>query len=177
MLLLHATAHYRSESSQRFGYHHGVKNTPVSSKFPISKNNRVFSTQLSLSDRPLVFNLPPFLNTYHQSPGDWLVNYFSVIRPSAGQTTQPQSCASLYGVDWKRSTLNWTSLSVTRVWSTPTILYSLLGPLRASVRPGRFMTLIFLSALLRGFRCVVLCRRNEVGKMSQCFLYFLFPLA
>ncbi|GBN66089.1 hypothetical protein AVEN_80521-1 [Araneus ventricosus] len=49
------------------------------------------------------------------------MNYFSVIRPSAGQTTQPQSCASLHGVDCKRSTPNWKSLSVTRVWATQPI--------------------------------------------------------
>ncbi|GBN71881.1 hypothetical protein AVEN_177794-1 [Araneus ventricosus] len=41
-----------------------------------------------------------------ERPGEWLMNYSSVIRPSAGQTTQPQSCASLHGVDWKRSTPN-----------------------------------------------------------------------
>ncbi|GBL92934.1 hypothetical protein AVEN_209533-1 [Araneus ventricosus] len=43
--------------------------------------------------------------------------YFSVIRPQAGQITQPQSCAFFHGVDWMRSTLNRRSLSATRGWS------------------------------------------------------------
>ncbi|GBO03947.1 hypothetical protein AVEN_164654-1 [Araneus ventricosus] len=43
--------------------------------------------------------------------------YFSVIRPQAGQITQPQSCAFLLGVDWMRSTLNRRSLSAIRGWS------------------------------------------------------------
>ncbi|GBM55541.1 hypothetical protein AVEN_16355-1 [Araneus ventricosus] len=46
------------------------------------------------------------------------MNYFSVIRPPAGQITQPQSYAFLHGVDWKRSTLARRSLSVTRGWPT-----------------------------------------------------------
>ncbi|GBN06410.1 hypothetical protein AVEN_190720-1 [Araneus ventricosus] len=52
MLLLHATAHHRSQSSQRFYYNHGAKNTPVSSKFRISKTTElalhVFSSRLSV---------------------------------------------------------------------------------------------------------------------------------
>ncbi|GBM65122.1 hypothetical protein AVEN_70841-1 [Araneus ventricosus] len=47
------------------------------------------------------------------------MNYFSVIRPPAGQIIQPQSCAFLHGVDWKRSTLDRRSLSATRGWPTP----------------------------------------------------------
>ncbi|GBN50388.1 hypothetical protein AVEN_263434-1 [Araneus ventricosus] len=43
--------------------------------------------------------------------------YFSVIRPQAGQITQPQSCAFLHGVDWMRSTLDRRSLSAIRWWS------------------------------------------------------------
>ncbi|GBN28341.1 hypothetical protein AVEN_248352-1 [Araneus ventricosus] len=47
------------------------------------------------------------------------MNYFSVIlRPPAGQITQPQSCAFYPAVDWKRSTLNRGSLSATRRWPT-----------------------------------------------------------
>ncbi|GBN94966.1 hypothetical protein AVEN_119895-1 [Araneus ventricosus] len=64
-----------------------------------------------------------------QRPGEWLVNYFSVIRPPAGQITQPQSCASLHGDDWKRSTLDRRYLLATRVWPTQTVPPSLPGPL------------------------------------------------
>ncbi|GBN46655.1 hypothetical protein AVEN_203995-1 [Araneus ventricosus] len=46
------------------------------------------------------------------------MNYFSVIRPPAGQITQPQSCAFLHGVDWKWTTLGWRSLPATRGWPT-----------------------------------------------------------
>ncbi|GBO20314.1 hypothetical protein AVEN_147770-1, partial [Araneus ventricosus] len=37
----------------------------------------------------------------------------------AGQITQPQSCAFLHGVDWKRPTLERRCLSATRRWPTP----------------------------------------------------------
>ncbi|GBN19279.1 hypothetical protein AVEN_254244-1 [Araneus ventricosus] len=139
------------------GYHYGVTSCE--------------GCKLSLSDRLFVFSLPPFLNPFPQRRGEWLMNYFSVIRPSAGQITQPQSCASLHDLDWKRSTLNCTSLSAARVWATQTIPHSLnpsgfaQGP---SVLRLRLMTITrFLSALLRGFRCVVLCRGNEVGETSH----------
>ncbi|GBN16015.1 hypothetical protein AVEN_90073-1 [Araneus ventricosus] len=46
------------------------------------------------------------------------MNYFSVIRPPAGQITQPQSCAFLHGVDWKWTILGRRSLSATRGWPT-----------------------------------------------------------
>ncbi|GBO16230.1 hypothetical protein AVEN_72905-1 [Araneus ventricosus] len=46
------------------------------------------------------------------------MNYFSVIRPPAGQITQPQSCAFFPGDDWKRTTLDRSSLLATRGWST-----------------------------------------------------------
>ncbi|GBL72527.1 hypothetical protein AVEN_130150-1 [Araneus ventricosus] len=62
-----------------------------------------------------------------QRPGEWLMNYFSVIRPPAGQITQPQSCAFLHGVDWKRSTLDRRSLSAAGGWPTQTV--PLPGPL------------------------------------------------
>ncbi|GBN17856.1 hypothetical protein AVEN_209215-1, partial [Araneus ventricosus] len=58
-------------------------------------------------------------------PGEWLMHYFSVIRPPAGQIIQPQSCAVLHGVDWKRSTLDRRSLSAAREWSTQTVPHSL----------------------------------------------------
>ncbi|GBM63449.1 Uncharacterized protein CG3556 [Araneus ventricosus] len=64
-----------------------------------------------------------------QRPGEWFMNYFLVIRPLADQITPPQSCAFFPDDDWKRSTLDWTSLSATRVWPTQTIPHSLPGPL------------------------------------------------
>ncbi|GBN24526.1 hypothetical protein AVEN_34029-1 [Araneus ventricosus] len=96
------------------------------------------SSQLSLSARLLVFFLAPCLKPFPQRPGEWLINYFSVIRPSSGQITRPQSCASLQDLDWKRSTLNCTSLSAARVSATQTIPRSLPEPLWVCVRPGRF---------------------------------------
>ncbi|GBN05286.1 hypothetical protein AVEN_260713-1 [Araneus ventricosus] len=57
----------------------------------------------------------------------WLINYFSVIRPPAGQITQPQSCAFLNGIDWKRSTVDRRSLSATRGWPPQTVPQSLPG--------------------------------------------------
>ncbi|GBM47071.1 hypothetical protein AVEN_179796-1 [Araneus ventricosus] len=67
MLLLNATAHQRSYSSQRFGYNHGIKKTPVFSKFKSPKEHhgvalRVFTSHLSISDS--LFSLPPFLNPF-----------------------------------------------------------------------------------------------------------------
>ncbi|GBN32098.1 hypothetical protein AVEN_205101-1 [Araneus ventricosus] len=120
MLLLNATAHQRSYSSQRFGYNHGIKKTPAFSKFRSPKEHhgvalRVFTSHLSISDS--LFFFPPFLNPFPQRPGEWLMNYFTAIRSPAGQTTQPQSCAFLPGYHWKRSTLNCPSLSAKRVWA------------------------------------------------------------
>ncbi|GBM64906.1 hypothetical protein AVEN_91209-1 [Araneus ventricosus] len=88
------------------------------------------------------------------------MNYFSVIRPPSGQIAQPQSCAFLPGDDWKRSTLDRSSLSATHGWPTSQG-NALPGPLWAWVWPGRFMTLTFPLVSLRGLRCVVL---TVVGK-------------
>ncbi|GBM56752.1 hypothetical protein AVEN_211088-1 [Araneus ventricosus] len=117
--------------------------------------------QLSLSVRLLVFSFLPFLNTFPQRPGEWLMNYFSVIRPPAGQITQPQSCAFCPGDDWKRSTSDWKTLSSTCVWSIQTVPHSLLDPSRLCVRPGSFITLTFPLRVAPGLPCVVL---TVVGK-------------
>ncbi|GBM42656.1 hypothetical protein AVEN_221767-1 [Araneus ventricosus] len=90
------------------------------------------------------------------------MNYFSVIRTLAGQTTQPQSCAFLHGVDWMPSTLNGRALSATRGWSlkryrTP---WTPLGLRKA----GSFITHFVPLALLRGLRCVVV---SVVGKRPE----------
>ncbi|GBM18230.1 hypothetical protein AVEN_39001-1 [Araneus ventricosus] len=45
------------------------------------------------------------------------MNYLSVIRPQAGQLTQPQSCAFLHGVDWMWSILTGGLCRLTRGWS------------------------------------------------------------
>ncbi|GBM55067.1 hypothetical protein AVEN_145130-1 [Araneus ventricosus] len=94
------------------------------------------------------------------------MNYFSVIRPPAGQITQPQSCAFFYGDDCMRSILtgglcrlhvgglsNGTTLSGTPLGfrKTGQIYY----PLRSScVAPGTSL-------------CGRLCRGKEVGETSQ----------
>ncbi|GBM94704.1 hypothetical protein AVEN_16716-1 [Araneus ventricosus] len=45
------------------------------------------------------------------------MNYLPVIRPQAGQITQPQSCAFLHGVDWIWSILTGGLSRLTRGWS------------------------------------------------------------
>ncbi|GBM33991.1 hypothetical protein AVEN_166424-1 [Araneus ventricosus] len=68
------------------------------------------------------------------------MNYLLVIRPEAGQITQPQSCAFLHGVDWMRSfltgdlcrltrgpketALRWTPVGLRKVGSFITHLHS-----------------------------------------------------
>ncbi|GBL81562.1 hypothetical protein AVEN_93367-1 [Araneus ventricosus] len=78
------------------------------------------------------------------------MNYFSVIRLPAGQITRPQSCASLHGVDWKRSTLDRGSLSATRVWPT---------------QAGRFYYSYVSSCVAPGASlCGPNCRGKEIEK-------------
>ncbi|GBN61761.1 hypothetical protein AVEN_213830-1 [Araneus ventricosus] len=53
------------------------------------------------------------------------MNYFSVIRLTAVQITQPQSCVSLQGVDWNRSSVTGGFVGYTRVaYSNGTALTS-----------------------------------------------------
>ncbi|GBO38242.1 hypothetical protein AVEN_205358-1, partial [Araneus ventricosus] len=99
------------------------------------------------------------------------MNYFSVIRPPAGQITQPQSCAFRHVVDSKRSTLDRRSLSATRVWPTQTVPRSLdqgqwtpLGLCKA----GQFYYPLRSSCVSPGASlCGLMCREKEVGETSQ----------
>ncbi|GBN18422.1 hypothetical protein AVEN_151809-1 [Araneus ventricosus] len=48
------------------------------------------------------------------------MNYLLVIRPQAGQITQPQSCAFFHGVDWIWSILTGGFCRLTCGWSAKT---------------------------------------------------------
>ncbi|GBO28442.1 hypothetical protein AVEN_35992-1 [Araneus ventricosus] len=96
-----------------------------------------------------------------------MINCFSVIRPPAGQISQPQSRAFLHGVDWKRSTLDRRSLSATRGWPTQTVPYSLPGPSRLAECRVVLLPTSFLLRCFGDFTVWSLCRGKEVGETSQ----------
>ncbi|GBL78467.1 hypothetical protein AVEN_42955-1 [Araneus ventricosus] len=114
----------------------------------------------------LLLSFPPFLKPYLQRPGERLMNYFSVIRPPAGQITHhsrvPSSmvligCGQLLTVGLcrlhagflsKRYRTPWTPLGLRKAGQ---IYY----PLRSSC--------VALGTSL----CGRLCRGKEVGETSQ----------
>ncbi|GBM90867.1 hypothetical protein AVEN_128318-1 [Araneus ventricosus] len=68
------------------------------------------------------------------------MNYFSVIRPPAGQITQPQSCAFFPGDDWKQSTSDTGRLCRLHVCGLLKRYHApSLDPSRLCVRPGSFI--------------------------------------
>ncbi|GBM94738.1 hypothetical protein AVEN_45888-1 [Araneus ventricosus] len=61
------------------------------------------------------------------------MNYFPVICPQAGQTTEPQSCAFLHSVDWMRSLLTVGLYRLTLGWSVKSYRTPPLDPFRLVV--------------------------------------------